>query len=166
MKTDVKKDNGIEELRERVGETLANLQFGNLLELDSELHQINSEEAIKLSIMMWNTVIEMAEQRRLSKSKMLTSGEETPREAFYSMPEMPYGKGLEYQVPVESIGGEILSLPYGDPEFIFEWSKILDQSGRDKSRTHPRVVIVVAGNKVCEVSSDFPVEYLVLRDLG
>lgn len=158
-------ENDFEDLKCRVNEALANIHLSEWMELDAQLNQANTEDAARLSIMMWETIKGVAERRRQAKCERLNLDPDAPCESFYNMPSMPYGSQSGYEIPADSAAHEILSLPYGDPEFIFEWSKMLPGGRLDKSRDHPRVVIVLRGNDVSSVSSDLPVEYFVLLEL-
>jgi hypothetical protein len=166
MTAEEKLSHDLRSLAWRAEEALANLWLDKLLELESEVHQFNDDRAERISIRMWDTLIWIADERRKFRANRMKDRAEVPRESFYSIPEMPYGTRPEYKVPTDSIADEILTLPYGDPEYNFEWSKILDHGRRDKSKSHPRVVIHVCGNQVREVSSDLPVEYIVMHELS
>ncbi len=147
-------------LQGRLYDELANLRPENFLDLDRHLLSDGSEEAARLRVTLWSTVIDMGQKRLATALKTLGQSTDVCLESFYQMPSMPYGQSSNYEVEQDSFAHSILSLPYGDPEYIFEWSKLVKDSHLNTDRKHPRVVIEMEGDRL-EVSSDLPVEFFV-----
>ncbi len=148
-------------LIKRFFDELTDLRFENLLDLDRHLITAKGDDAKKMRIKLWTTVAEMAYRRQHEAMKTLGKRVlDLSIESFYSLPSMPYGRESGYEVEEDSFAHAVLSLPYGDPEYIFEWAKLTKHSHLNTDRKHPRVLIEMEGEEL-KVSSDLPVEFMI-----